>query len=393
MWKKIIAPTILVSIVWLAGSVISTYYIQRVYRSHSRVLSEDVSTIRAGWAMRNALWKIQAVVMEAGGKDLAKTRAEVEELESAFLRQLAEAERTSVAPDELAMVATIRENFSSYQRHIDASLRRSVAASAPAQPNGDNAKSLRPVRDVADSCRALVELNEQTLLDSSERNARLGSLTTIIRLAFLIAGPILGVLYGLWVARGLNRSISQISVTLKDVAGASDHELGSVEVRAQGDFPQLQQQVQMVAGRMRQVMEELQQSRHKAMSTERLAAVGELAAGIAHELRNPLTSVKLLVQTAQRQVRQEPAGQQLQVVQQEISRLEGTIQALLDFARPPKLAPRAARSAHHGAPRTEPGRRPRKTTGRRDCRATAEARCYRGRRSRTAPSDICQSVA
>ncbi len=32
-------------------------------------------------------------------------------------------------------------------------------------------------------------------------------------------------------------------------------------------------------------MEELEQSRQKAMLTERLAAVGELATGVAHELR------------------------------------------------------------------------------------------------------------
>jgi signal transduction histidine kinase len=159
----------------------------------------------------------------------------------------------------------------------------------------------------------------------------------LVRLAFLIAGPILGVLYGLWVAHGLHRSISQISVTLKDAAGDSDREVGSVDVRTGGDLPGLQQQVQVVAGRMRQVMEELQQTRRQAMAAERLAAVGELAAGIAHELRNPLTSVKLLVQTAQRQVRNESAGKQLQVVQQEIARLESIIQGLLDFARPPEL--------------------------------------------------------
>ena len=69
---------------------------------------------------------------------------------------------------------------------------------------------------------------------------------------------------------------------------------------------------------------------------ERLAAVGELAAGIAHELRNPLTSVKLLIQTAAQQLSGRSFGEQdLQVAQRENSRIEATIQGLLDFARPP----------------------------------------------------------
>ena len=51
-----------------------------------------------------------------------------------------------------------------------------------------------------------------------------------------------------------------------------------------------------------------------------------------------LTSVKLLIQTAaQRQPQHGLAGRQLQVVQQEIARMESTIQGLLDFARPPDL--------------------------------------------------------
>ncbi len=74
------------------------------------------------------------------------------------------------------------------------------------------------------------------------------------------------------------------------------------------------------------------------MSTERLAAVGELAAGIAHEMRNPLTSVKLLIQTATQQLPGGSFGEQdLQVAQREIVRMESTIQGLLDFARPPVL--------------------------------------------------------
>jgi len=71
---------------------------------------------------------------------------------------------------------------------------------------------------------------------------------------------------------------------------------------------------------------------------ERLAAVGELAAGVAHEIRNPLTSVKLIIQTAAGRPHDRAwTGRQYQVVQEEISRMEKTVQGLLDFARPAQL--------------------------------------------------------
>ncbi len=338
MWKRVVAPAIVVSVLWIAGSSISTYYIHRVYESHSRVLAENVATIRAAWAMQDALWRLHAIVMESRDKEQRESRIEATELESAFERQLAEAEKTAFTPEEQDLVKAVREHFMVYRDQIEARLQPPGLAGLLTSQTAEQEKTIRLARAVAEPCRQLVELNERMLADATLRSTRLSTLVNLIRLAFLIGGPIVGVVFGLWMARSLHRSISQISVTLSDVTGDLNREVGSVEIRNLSDLPGLHQQVQVVATRIRQVMEELQQARHHAMLAERLAAVGELAAGVAHELRNPLTSVKLLIQTAaQRQPQTALGGRQLQVVQQEVARMESTIQGLLDFARPPVL--------------------------------------------------------
>lgn len=338
MWKRVVAPAIVVSILWIAGSSISTRYIHRVYESHSRVLAENVATIRAAWAMQDILWRLHAIVMESADKDRRETRIEVSELEAAFERNLIEAEKTSFTPEEQALAKATRDHFAVYQNQIKIHWQPQKLSDLLTSQAAEKEKTIRLARAVAEPCRQLVELNERMLADSTERSTRLSALVNFLRLAFLIAGPIVGVALGLWIARGLHRSISQISVTLSDVTGDLNRDVGSVEIRRLSDLPGLHQQVQAVATRIRQVMEELQQTRRQAMLAERLAAVGELAAGVAHELRNPLTSVKLLIQTAsQRQPPMTLAARQLQVAQQEIGRMESTIQGLLDFARPPDL--------------------------------------------------------
>ncbi len=287
MWTKVIGPTILVSLLWVVASAISAYFVHRVYVSHSRVLSENVSTMHASWAMQETLWRIEAVVMEAKGTNGRDTRAEIAELEAGFERDLDEAEKTAFTSKEQSLVATIRGYFAAYRGQIAARLKPAGSAGVLTPRGDDDEATIRLVREIAEPCRQLVEVNERILADSTAQSSQLSTLLNFVRIAFLIVGPVLGVLCGLWVARGLNNSISQISVTLQDATGSFRREVGSVEVHAHGDLPGLQQQVQVVAGHMRRVMEELEQTRLQAMSAVRLAAVGELAAGIAHELRNP----------------------------------------------------------------------------------------------------------
>ncbi len=62
-----------------------------------------------------------------------------------------------------------------------------------------------------------------------------------------------------------------------------------------------------------------------------------MAAGVAHEVRNPLMAIKLLVQTALD--RGESAclrRRDLEVLDEEVERLERLTRTFLDFARPPR---------------------------------------------------------
>jgi PAS domain S-box-containing protein len=70
---------------------------------------------------------------------------------------------------------------------------------------------------------------------------------------------------------------------------------------------------------------------------DRLAAMGELTAGVAHEVRNPLGVIRASVQLLDdSQVDQARIHEAAEVIKQEIDRLDRVIKALLDFGRPSK---------------------------------------------------------
>ncbi len=97
-----------------------------------------------------------------------------------------------------------------------------------------------------------------------------------------------------------------------------------------------------MGSRFRETTRELSVTRGHAEQAERLAVAGELAASLAHELRNPLTSIKLLLQLCRDNGQPEPSisSKRLQVILDEIDRMEKMLQGLLDFSRPAPMRKR-----------------------------------------------------
>ena len=75
----------------------------------------------------------------------------------------------------------------------------------------------------------------------------------------------------------------------------------------------------------------IRESEDKLRESERFAALGRLAGGIAHELRNPLTAIRMAVETATSE-----NNEARKIAVAEIERLDRTLREMLDYVRPRK---------------------------------------------------------
>src|SRR5207253_6350377 len=79
---------------------------------------------------------------------------------------------------------------------------------------------------------------------------------------------------------------------------------------------------------------ELQEAQAHVLHQEKMAAFGLLAAGIAHEVGNPLTSISSLVQLLQRRDADPGTKEKLVLVNGQLQRIQTTLRELVNFSRP-----------------------------------------------------------
>jgi len=82
---------------------------------------------------------------------------------------------------------------------------------------------------------------------------------------------------------------------------------------------------------------EVKMRKEQIQQSERLATVGHMAAGVAHEVGNPLTAISSLVQVCQRKTDDEFLQDQLKKVREHIQRINKIVRDLVDFSRPSSM--------------------------------------------------------
>jgi two-component system sensor histidine kinase HydH len=330
MWKKVVGLALIVSVVWIGGGTLTTYYIMTLQASLAKVLRESVWAYRSSGELEAALWRIQSWAMESNQLHQSTMLSGGSEAEFLFTRRLDYLQRKANTQKESDQVAQITQSFDEYRRGVHDALRRSDSSLM------EDTKQLAAAVD--SDCREYEQIEQAVIAEAVDRYTRLARGVGALRLILFCSGPLIGVLIGVWITRTLKSSVHRLVVHLEDAAIALDSDLGHVEISPTCEVPALENQVQTVIMRLNNVAGEIQRGRRDAEQAERLAAAGELAAGIAHELRNPLTSLKLLIQTAARKHRDRPLTEkQYKILQDEITRMEESIQSLLDLAKPPAI--------------------------------------------------------
>jgi signal transduction histidine kinase len=100
----------------------------------------------------------------------------------------------------------------------------------------------------------------------------------------------------------------------------------------------LEKEVDRKVSELRETDSMLRQSRLAAARSEKFSALGRLGAGVAHEIRTPLTSIKLFLESVECEIEISPEYEEdFRIAMRQIRRIETTINRFLDFTKPREL--------------------------------------------------------
>lgn len=147
-------------------------------------------------------------------------------------------------------------------------------------------------------------------------------------LLFIIAGMLLTVLTGLFLAQSIEIPIRKLTAGTEAVTSGSLNQ--KIEVDSIDELG-------MLANAFNKMTQELKDSQERLILSEKLASLGTMAAGMAHEIKNPLVSLRTFSQLLQQKWEDKEFREKFnQIVPTEIERINKIAESLLKFGRPMK---------------------------------------------------------
>ena len=280
-WKLFVKPympAILAAVALACSTAAAVGYIHRLQAVTSAIFTSNVASLRAAQDLELSLRDARTALHHFAESGDVKLLEVLPQSDADLAESLPQARLTATTPQEQSLIAAVEAGYARYRDRLaglqateDLELRRGVAREI----------SEELTAAVIPPCHDFLLLNA---VSAEQAVTTHRAITVRLQWVLILAGclvPLLGVMVGFWLSRSIAR--------------------------------------------------QLERSRRQLERSQQLAAVGQLAAGMAHELRNPLTAIMMMVQTSSPE---EPAD--MAVIEDEVRRMERTIQTCLDFAKRPQ---------------------------------------------------------
>ncbi|MEZ6141221.1 MAG: ATP-binding protein [Zavarzinella sp.] len=333
-------PIAIVSIVLMVLTFGLTLHMRLRLGEMNRIQENGIASVRAATDLELAAIEIRLQLDRYLISGDQKMLDGVPELESKLQNSIVQMQRYAETPHEQELLTQIQAGFNNfcdeYHEVIDLFHNRAaylkILTMIDAQLNNE---VLKPVQEC-------LMFKHQSLESLGESNKKFSNTMTLFLSIIAICSLLGGISGGYFLGRMKHAIRSTHKRLIRTAKILNRFANGKQDAMASQDglstMPGNADALKKMERTLAIVLKKLKKTERDALKAEKLAYVGQMAAGIAHEIRNPLMSIKLIVQNAaDPNQRGTLSSRDLRVLEEEILRMEHIINTFLNFARPPRM--------------------------------------------------------
>jgi signal transduction histidine kinase len=301
------------------------------------MVTDNLSSVKAAEELEIALLEqrgyVSSYIVDGGSRVWL---AELERRKPNFAHWLVRTRETAHTPAEVGIVGELERMY----QEFDAQRESVIALYEQGKVVEAKTALLHTMNPLYERtyalCEEFIATNERYIeakIADGQRRIRRNTLTTGVYV-LLSTGLSLGLLWFFY--RGILLPLRRMAADAHSFA-VGERQSVSLEP-PQDELRAVGFHLRSLMSDMSETRSDLERSRGQLMNAEKLASVGKLAASMAHEIRNPLTSLKMRLYTLRQAMGDNPLHEDdFRVVSEEIARLESIVRNFLEFTRPPVL--------------------------------------------------------
>lgn len=257
--------------------------------------------------------------------DLVKKKADFE----TWLKKL---EGTGLETDQQKLASEIRGRFNEYESKMNSVINLAGGGVSEEARRLWLIQTSTGYYGIYDLCERLTEANNRDIAKAIDIRRTQIDRANFWVTVFLILLILLVVVLSSILRRGLFQPIRRLWFTAARDYGIEDPQSTSGQIRSLGVYiDHLKDEVGGIRSR-------LSLSQKQLLDAEKLASIGRLAASLAHEIRSPLTALRLRLFTVQKVFDKNRRQRDFELITEEITRLDNIVSDFLEFSHTRKLS-------------------------------------------------------
>jgi len=316
-------------LITFSGGIVLVWYTYSMQDLLAAITEKNMASLQTAQSLETALVSQKGFVSYYFLDSDPDWLRQLGEYRQIFKDRLEAAKQEAQSETQRQAVNRIKEQ---YNRYID--IKDRVIADFMAGERRTDTALLRESRDeffkILNLCERYKEINARNIRLSKEKSAAQAEQLRALAYSAILIELLLAAFLAYVLVIHILTPVRQLIIEVE--REKPGHRENGDEINA------LSRSIRGLIDDVDQTQSELRRSRETLQQAEKMALVGRLAAGMAHSIRNPFTSVKMRLFSLNRSLElNEEQEEDFDVISAEIRHIDTIVQNFLEFSRPPKL--------------------------------------------------------